>query len=317
MPNWSELHDELRAGAHPDDIRRRYLGELHALTGRNVILYYSGWLQKGSTQRLVEITDEDKNGFMTVVHPLSDRSQGLDLVLHTPGGEVAATESLVDYLRSIFGTDIRAIIPQLAMSAGTMIACASKEIIMGKQSSLGPIDPQYGGYPAHGIVEEFENAKAEIIENPATMPVWRTIIAKYPPAFIGECRKAIEWANEVARDWLATGMFAECVDTGTEAKIKMIVDTLSDHSLTKSHSRHLSALVCRGIGLNVLDMEDNQSLQDAVLSLHHACMLTFENTPAVKIIENHLGTAFIKAMSGAPFLGAPAYIEHPPPTQLE
>ena len=312
MPNWSELHDELLAGVHPDDIRRQYLGELHALTGRNVILYYSGWLQKGSTQRLVEITDEDKNGFMTVVHPLSDRSRGLDLVLHTPGGEVAATESLVDYLRSMFGTDIRAIIPQLAMSAGTMIACASREIIMGKQSSLGPIDPQYGGFPAHGVVEEFENAKAEIIENPATVPVWRTIIAKYPPAFIGECRKAIDWANEVASSWLATGMFAEHVTPRTEMKIDEIISTLSDHSLTKSHSRHLSAQVCRGIGLNVVDMEDDQCLQDAVLSLHHACMLTFDNTPAVKIIENHLGTAFIKAMSGTPFVAGPALMEQPP-----
>ena len=42
----------------------------------------------------------------------------------------------------MFGTDIRAIVPQLALSAGTMVALACKEIIMGKHSSLGPIDPQ-------------------------------------------------------------------------------------------------------------------------------------------------------------------------------
>jgi ClpP class serine protease len=89
-----------------------------------------------------EVNDADKNGLMTVVHQL-DRSKGLDLLLHTPGGETAATESFVDYLRSIFGKDIRAFIPQLALSAGTMIACACKEIYMGKQSSLGPVDPQF------------------------------------------------------------------------------------------------------------------------------------------------------------------------------
>jgi ClpP class serine protease len=49
---------------------------------------------------------------MTVIHNM-DRSKGLDLLLHTPGGDIAATESIVDYLRSMFGTDIRAIIPQL------------------------------------------------------------------------------------------------------------------------------------------------------------------------------------------------------------
>lgn len=133
-----------------DIVRRRYLAKLHEITKRNVIIYYSGWLQKQSVAG-VEINDEDKNGFMTVVHKL-DKRLGLDLVLHTPGGNTAATESLVDYLRSVFGNDIRAIVPQLAMSGGTMIACSSKQIIMGKQSSLGPIDPQTGGIPAHGVI---------------------------------------------------------------------------------------------------------------------------------------------------------------------
>lgn len=55
---------------------------------------------------------------------------GLDLILHTHGGQIAATESIVHYLRSIFGNNIRAFIPQLAMSAGTMIALSCKEIIM-------------------------------------------------------------------------------------------------------------------------------------------------------------------------------------------
>ena len=92
---------------------------------------------------------------MTVIHNL-DRTKGSDLILHTPGGETAATESLVDYLRSMFLGRHQAIVPQLAMSAGTMIACACKEVVMGKHSSLGPIDPQYLGLPAHGVVEEFK-----------------------------------------------------------------------------------------------------------------------------------------------------------------
>ena len=70
-----------------------------------------------------------------------NRKNGLDLILHTPGGDIAATESLVYYLKQIFGRNIRVFVPQMAMSAGTMIALASKEIIMGKESSLGPIDP--------------------------------------------------------------------------------------------------------------------------------------------------------------------------------
>ena len=98
MPDWDEILDELnREGSTHDVVRRRYLKKLSACTGRNVIVYYSGWLQKPGLIG-VEVNDADKNGFMTVIHGL-DRSKGLDLVLHTPGGDVAATESLVDYFR--------------------------------------------------------------------------------------------------------------------------------------------------------------------------------------------------------------------------
>lgn len=146
MAAWNELLNETNAaGSVHDVIRRRYLNRLFKHTKRNVILYYSGWLQKPHLLKepaiSLGISDADKNGFMSVIHKL-DRSRGLDLILHTPGGDMAATESLVDYLRSMFGTDVRAIIPQLAMSGGTIMALSCNKIIMGKESSIGPIDPQ-------------------------------------------------------------------------------------------------------------------------------------------------------------------------------
>ena len=58
--------------------------------------------------------------------------------------------------------NIRVIVPHMAMSAGTMIACSAKEIIMGKESSLGPIDPQYRNVPAEGVIDEFNRAVKEI-----------------------------------------------------------------------------------------------------------------------------------------------------------
>ena len=47
------------------------------------------------------------------------------------------------------------------------------------------------------------------------------------------------------------------------------------------------------IGLKIIDLEENDELQDAVLSIHHCYMHTFANSNAVKIIENHNGTATI------------------------
>ena len=169
MPNWNDVLIELQANAKgPHDyIRYKYLGELFAHTGRNVLVYYSGWLQKPHLRGVpaveFQIVDSDKSGFMTCSQGL-DRTKGLDLILHTPGGDIAATESLIDYIRSLYDGNVRAIIPQLAMSGGTLLALSCREIIMGRQSSLGPVDPQINGMPAQGLLEEFELAAKEVKE---------------------------------------------------------------------------------------------------------------------------------------------------------
>lgn len=80
MPSWHQILDEIRTtGSTHDVIRRRFLARLHEKTGRNVVVYYSGWLQKTDVPGM-EVNDSDKNGFMTVIHGL-DRTKGLDLVL--------------------------------------------------------------------------------------------------------------------------------------------------------------------------------------------------------------------------------------------
>ena len=301
MPNWSNLLNELKAvgGVH-DLVRRKYLARLHEVTGRNAIVYYSGWLQKGELYRRYssefQLNDSDVHGYMAVIHEL-DRSQGLDLILHTPGGSVAATEALVGYLRSMFA-DIRAIVPQLAMSAGTMIALACAQILMGKHSSLGPIDPQISGLPAHGIIEEFERAAREIGENNAMIPVWQPIIAKYSPTLVGECEKAINWSEEMVKEWLVAGMFEG--DSEAEGKATKIVDELASHPETKTHERHISLARAQELGLEVASLESDDDLQDAVLTVHHACIQTLADTPASKIIENHRGVAFIQRMAPIP-----------------
>lgn len=300
MPNWGDLLDEIHIlGSTYDIVRRNYLKRLHDITQRNTIIYYSGWLQKPNLLG-TEMSDIDMEGFMTVIHRL-DLTKGLDLILHTPGGQVTATESLVEYLRKMFDTDIRAFIPQMSMSAGTMVACACKEIFMGAHSSLGPIDPQLpsmqGLIPAHGVVEEFEEAQKEIAKDPNSIQIWQVALAKYPPAFIGECQKAIELANEIVTKWLKTGMFKDLSASEKEEKSTKIVGSLADHTLSKTHNRHFSSDFCEKIGLKIVHLEGNTELQDAVLSVHHACIHTLTSTPALKIIENHNGKAFIQTVS--------------------
>lgn len=290
MPGWNEVLREI-AGQDTtsplDIVRRKYLEETTRHTKRNAIAYYSGWLTKGSEIRGIEISDQDMNAFMTTVHKL-DRSQGLDLILHTPGGDIAATEAIVGYLRNMFRGDLRAIVPQLAMSAGTMIACACQEILMGKQSNLGPIDPQMGGVSAHGVLEEFQRAIDEVKRDPQRIPIWQTIIGKYHPTFLGDCQQAITWSKAMVKNWLITGMFA---GEGTDATdtVEMIVDSLSDHNTTATHSRHIPMEQLQELGLKVFPIENDPKLQDLVLTTHHAFMHTFANSQVIKIVENQLG----------------------------
>jgi ATP-dependent protease ClpP protease subunit len=295
MPTWNEILSEVQEKSKSsgksviDDVRREYLKRLSEKTGRNVIAYYSGYLNNPGIMG-TEINDLDKNGFMTVIHKL-DKKKGLDLLLHTPGGDLAAAESLVDYIRSIFGNDVRAIIPQIAMSAGTMVACSCKSIVMGKQSNIGPIDPQLKGISASGVIEEFERAKEEVAKDPKSIPVWQVIIGKYYPTFVGECEKANEWSKLIVTNWHKTNMLKD--ESDRDSKVKKIVEKLSNHSVTKAHARHINIDDCEEMGLNIERMELDGDLQDAILSVHHSYMITFANTPAIKITENQNGVAMI------------------------
>ena len=322
MPDWTQILEELnaveaaaRSQSTFDVVRRRYLKQLHDLTGRNVIVYYSGWLQKPNLEG-TEINDEDKNGFMTALHDL-DHTKGLDLILHTPGGQTGATESIVDYLRAVCGTDIRAFVPQLALSGGTVIACGCKEIYMGKHSSLGPIDPQINRIPAHEVLEEFERAREEIKKDQGSFLVWQPILSRYDPGFIGRCKKALQMTQDMVALWLSTGMFEgeddlPAIDENGNVivdengnqilitKSSNIADILINPEIFKSHDRHIRPEDCIKIGLKIRFLEDEPKLQDAVLSIHHTCMHTLTGTQAFKIIENHTGKAFIQMQAHVP-----------------
>ena len=273
------------------ELRKSKMKQIYDITNRNIICYFSAWLQASKGNPEFSINDNDMNGIMNAVSGL-DKKKGLDLILHTPGGVVTATESIVNYLRKIFDCDIRVIVPHMAMSAGTMIACASKEIIMGKESSLGPIDPQYRGVPAQGVLLEFERAIKETQQDPSRALIWREIIQQYRPTFIGECDNAVSLAHELVGGWLKTCMFKRSKKRNT--KIEKLLEELASHSASKVHDRHYDYVKCKELGLKVVALEKNQDLQDAVLSLYHAYICSIYKLPnTIKFIENHEGQAFI------------------------
>lgn len=297
MPTWNEINDEINGIGTPDacdQVRKKYISALEERVERTVICYYSGFLQKrqpdGRFHPEASISDLDMNGMMAVVHNL-DRSRGLDLILHTPGGGTEATRALIEYLYKMFGKEIRAIVPHMAMSAGTMIACACREILMGKHSFLGPTDPQVRGHPAMGVLAEADRAIFEIKKEPLKQLIYQQIFAKYPPAFITDCERSIANTRTMVKDWLLHGMFEGQLDA--EEQAQRCIDALMDYEGTSEHAHHFLIDKCAEMGLKVVPIESDQDLQEDVLSVHHSYIATFARTNALKIIENAQGSNWI------------------------
>ncbi len=83
---------------------------------------------------------------------LTPRDMPIDLILHTPGGLVLATEQIANALKN-HPARVTVMIPHYAMSGGTLLALAADEILMDENAVVGPVDPQVGEYPAASILK--------------------------------------------------------------------------------------------------------------------------------------------------------------------
>ena len=92
------------------------------------------------------------------------------------------------------------------------------------------------------------------------------------------------------RQWLRTYMFAS--DPAATRKAGAIARWFGDYSKHKSHALAISRDQARARGVVIDDLEADSTLQDAVLSVHHAALITFF-TPSYEIVENHLGQAWV------------------------
>ena len=306
MPYWSQIVRELGDTLHEgnstdfDAVRRKYLGLLNKHTKRDTILYASAWIQKpNSDDQDIGVTDEDLQALMEVSAGL--QSENLDLILHSPGGSVEAAEAFVLYLRSRY-KNIRVIVPNLAMSAAAMIACAADEIVMGKHSFLGPTDPQIPVATRFGIsyiaaidvIRTYEKSQQES-SNLALQVVWHQMLQQYGPDILRRCQRAAKLSEDLVRSWLAKYMFKDDPTLATN-----VANSLSTGEIWRSHGRHISRATLEGGNFKINRLECDDLLQDLVLSVFHSTTLFFDLTTATKIVENHLGRAYIKFEDQSP-----------------
>ena len=109
------------------------------------------------------INIEDSEQILRAIR-LTPPNVPIDLVLHTPGGLVLATEQIARALIR-HTAQVTVFIPHYAMSGGTMLAMAADEIVMDENAVLGPVDPQLGNVAAASILKVLEEKPIDKIDD--------------------------------------------------------------------------------------------------------------------------------------------------------
>ena len=86
-------------------------------------------------------------------------------------------------------------------------------------------------------------------------------------------------------------MCAEAASHATKEKAAKIVGLLNVN--TGSHSKHFGAEECKKMGLIISNLESDDKIQDAVLSIYHCCAITGNETPACKLIMNQNSKKYV------------------------
>ena len=158
---------------------------------------------------------------------LTDDSIPIDIILHTPGGLVLASEQVAHALLN-HPAKVTVFIPHYAMSGGTLLALAADEIVMDENAVIGPVDPQVGNFPAASIIQAVESKPVEKVDD-------ETLI------LADMSRKAIRQVEKCVEGILARKM--------SNAEARRLARTLSTGKWT--HDYPITCEEARELGLSV------------------------------------------------------------------
>lgn len=191
--------------------------------------------------------------------PLADalaqigKTENLDLMIHTMGGSGDTAEKIVEMCRNHCSGEFRVIIPNMAKSAGTLIALGADKIVMGHCSEAGPIDPQIrimvSNCPQQVSAWTFVHARDELVEkykeavskkeNP---DAYLQQLATIDPVFVAHCGQLMEFAKKVGRKWITARLVKKPMPLQeAEKEADAVIDFLSDVKEHISHGRLILA----------------------------------------------------------------------------
>lgn len=185
------------------------------------------------------INIEDSEAILRAIR-LTPDEMPIDLVLHTPGGLVLASEQIARALQR-HPAKVTVFIPHYAMSGGTMISLAADEIAMDENAVLGPVDPQLGEFPAASILEVVRQKSKDKVDD-------RTLMLAEIAA------KAMTQVRDFVNYLLSDKM--------EESKAKELAELLSGGNWTHDYPIVCDQLKKMGLPVTVGLMDDIYSLMD-------------------------------------------------------
>lgn len=244
--------------------RQDLIREIQKATGRTLICYVSGpagYIERDDVLPLTDLLYRAKPG------------EKIDLMLHTMGGEVDAAEKIAGLLIKAVGSEgeLRVIVPDCAKSAGTLISLAAQSIVMSDTSELGPIDPQIvttspdgsrSSRPAQSYIDAYNDMIKQVQEG-TDGPALRELIAKFDPALLDMCRKALARSRKFAERFLRDGMFR-----GETANVTQIASKLNSNADWLSHGAVISAEDAQSLGLKIDYRDEHENEWQAYWRLY-------------------------------------------------
>jgi hypothetical protein len=204
----------------------------------------------------------------------------LAVVVETNGGYIEVTQRMVDTLRHHY-VHVEFIVPNFALSAGTVLVMSGDGIHMDYFSILGPIDPQAKRpgsenlIPALGYLVQYERLIEKSRLGDLTTAEASFIIEKFDPAELYQYEQDRQLSITLLKEWLAKYKFKDWTVTETsqtpvtpemrEQRAEEIATALNDTDRWHSHARGISMQVLRDdLNLKINDLDDNHRLRDSV-----------------------------------------------------
>ncbi|MBI2846353.1 MAG: hypothetical protein HYX82_00570 [Chloroflexi bacterium] len=262
--------------------RQNLIKEIETETKRKLISYVASFDHPGGS-----IDKSDVLSFGDLLHGM--KSQHIDLLLHSPGGDIDVAEKIV-YMCWSRASSLRVIVPESAKSAATLIALSANKVMMSDTSELGPIDPQIVittpsgepiSRPARSFLDGLAAIKTEAKKTGSLSPVYFPLLAQLDPALIDFCRKAIARSERFAEKWL---LKAQC--QGDTAKAKKIAKTLVSARRYLSHGTVIDHSEATSIGLTVEYLAQDNTLWQAIWRLYCAYEVDIRNESLAKVFES-------------------------------